>query len=163
MAGRKPTPTALKTLAGNTGKRAVNKSEPKFSGVPTCPKHLDKAARAEWKRVSAELSICGLLTTVDRAALAAYCSAWSRWVAAEEQIAAQGLVIISPKSGYPVQNPYVGIANTSLDIMRKFATEFGMTPSSRSRISVESAQGGDPLADLQQEFDSDRDSRRTIH
>jgi len=150
MAGRKPTPSAIKALSGNPGKRAINKSEPKFGGVPTCPKHLDKAAKAEWRRVSAELYACGLLTTVDRAALAAYCTAWSRWAAAEEQIAAQGLVIISPKSGYPVQNPYVGIANTSLDIMRKFAVEFGMTPSSRSRISV--AESKSPSTDAFTEF-----------
>jgi P27 family predicted phage terminase small subunit len=138
MAGRKPTPTALKQLNGNPGKRPLNRNEPKFSGTPTCPKHLDKAARAEWKRVADELSAQGLLTTVDRAALAAYCSAWARWINAEEQVQKFGAVIKSPKSGFPIQNPYVGIANTALDQMRKFAIEFGMTPSSRSRISASS-------------------------
>jgi len=150
MAGRKPIPTAIKQLNGNPGKRPLNRNEPKFGthGV-TCPKHLDKTARAEWKRVSAELSTTGLLTTVDRAALAAYCAAWSRWVDAELNIQKFGTVIKSPKSGFPIQNPYVGIANTALDQMRKFAVEFGMTPSSRSRISTaDGPTSGDPFADF---------------
>lgn len=146
MAGRRPTPTALKKLAGNPGKRALNNSEPKPAGIPTCPRHLDKEAKAEWRRISGELLTLGLLTLIDRAALAGYCAAWSRWVAAELNIQKFGTVIKSPKSGYPVQNPYVGIANTALDQMRKFATEFGLTPASRSRLHIEAdGQSTDPF------------------
>jgi P27 family predicted phage terminase small subunit len=141
MAGRRPTPTATKLLNGNPGHRALNKSEPKFTGTPTCPKHLDKEAKTEWKRVSAELIAAGLLTTVDRAALAAYCSAWSRWLNAELSIQKFGTVIKSPKSGFPIQNPFVGVANTALEQMRRWAVEFGMTPSSRSRISTTPSGG----------------------
>lgn len=149
MAGRKPTPTSLKQLNGNPGKRALNRKEPQFSEGATCPKHLTKAAKAEWKRVSEELSAQGLLTTVDRAALAAYCASWARWVDAEENLQKFGAVIRSPKSGFPIQNPYVGVANTALDHLRKFASEFGMTPSSRSRINVSSAPtAGDPFSDF---------------
>jgi P27 family predicted phage terminase small subunit len=136
MVGRKPKPTALKVLDGNPGKRPINNAEPRFTGTPTCPEHLDPVAKTEWERVSVELTATGLLTSVDRAALAAYCSAWSRWVQAEENIQKFGTVIKSPKSGFPIQNPYVGVANTALDQMRRFLTEFGMTPASRSRISV---------------------------
>jgi phage terminase small subunit len=51
------------------------------------------------------------------------------------------LVIKTPKSGYPIPNPYVGIANTALEQMRRWAVEFGMTPSARSRIHVEHSGG----------------------
>ena len=147
MAGRRPIPTAAKELAGKRDRNPNRGKEPKFGGVPKCPPHLDDAAKKEWKRVSKELEAVGLLTSVDRAALAAYCAAWSRWVNAEEQIQKFGTVIKSPKSGYPVQNPYVGIANTALDQMRKWAVEFGLTPSSRSRIHVETpSQDADPFA-----------------
>jgi P27 family predicted phage terminase small subunit len=149
MPGRKPKPTAIKLLDGNPGHRPINKSEPQFSGTPTCPKHLDKVARAEWRRVESELAASGLLTTVDRAALAAYCSAWSRWVNAEESIQKFGAVIKSPKSGFPIQNPYVGIANTAMDQMRKFLVEFGMTPSSRSRVhAADAPTSADPFQDF---------------
>jgi len=58
-------------------------------------------------------------------------------------------VIKSPKSGYPIQNPYVGIANTSLQMMHRFLIEFGLSPSSRSRISVEAApKSADPFTEF---------------
>lgn len=135
MAGRRPKPTAAKLLAGNPGHRPLNLNEPKPTGVPTCPRHLDAQARAEWKRMSAELRACGLLTLVDRAAFAAYCQCWSRWVTAEQGIAKHGMVVKAP-SGYPVQNPYVGIANTALDQLRKYLIEFGMTPAARSKVNA---------------------------
>jgi len=48
-----------------------------------------------------------LLTIVDRATLAAYCQAWSRWVEAEANIQRFGAVIKTPK-GLPLVNPYPG-------------------------------------------------------
>jgi P27 family predicted phage terminase small subunit len=133
MVGRKPKPTALKALAGNPGKRPLNENEPQFSGIPDCPDHLDAVAQDEWQRVSGELIAVGLLTTVDRAALAAYCAAYSRWVKAEEKIQTTSEVI-KTRAGGVIQNPYIGIANRALDLMHKFLSEFGMTPSSRSRL-----------------------------
>lgn len=141
MAGRRPKPTALKIAEGNPGKRPLNLNEPQFGGLPKCPGHLDKNAKAEWRRISKELAAAGLLAAADRAALAAYCQCWSRWCDAEENIQKTGTVIQSPKSGYPIQNPYVGIANTALDQMRKFLIEFGLTPASRSRISLDLSTG----------------------
>ena len=46
-------------------------------GRATCPKQLDTEARREWRRVAPELERMGLSTTLDRAALAAYCACWS--------------------------------------------------------------------------------------
>jgi len=145
MAGRRPKPTNLKTLAGNPGKRALNKSEPRPEGIPTCPSHLSKAAKAEWKRISRELITLGLLTHCDRAALAAYCAAYARWVDAETSVQKFGMVMKSPKSGYPIANPYVGIGNTAMDQMRKFIVEFGLSPASRTRLQVVPTTTGDPF------------------
>ncbi len=147
MVGRKPKPTAVKALAGNPGKRKLSATEPRFGGAAKCPAHLSKEARAEWDRVAEELAPAGLLTSVDRAALAAYCQTWARWCDAERQLQKSGVVLKSPKSGFPIQNPYVGIANTALDQLRKWATEFGMTPAARSRIHVEAPdEQTDPFA-----------------
>jgi P27 family predicted phage terminase small subunit len=149
MVGRKPKPTALKVLSGNPGKRPLNECEPKPSGVPDCPEHLDTVAKQEWDRVSAELISIGLLTSVDRAALAAYCAAYSRWVKAEQAIQKHGEVI-KTQSGNAIQNPYVGVANRALDLMHKFLSEFGMTPSSRSRLHVNAPtpESDDPYAEF---------------
>jgi P27 family predicted phage terminase small subunit len=70
--------------------------------------------------------------------LAVYCEAWAEWVDAREHLAEEGSVIIAAKSGYAMPNPYVAIGNSAREAIRKFASEFGMTPSSRSRIHVES-------------------------
>lgn len=139
MLGRKPKPTAMKILQGNPGKRALNGREPPTSaGVPRCPEHLTPEARAEWRRIAPVLSHMRVLRTGDRAALAAYCQHWARWVEAERKIAEMGgALVIKTPSGCLIQNPYVGIANTAMDAMRKFLSEFGLTPSSRSRIVVD--------------------------
>jgi P27 family predicted phage terminase small subunit len=150
MAGRRPKPSALKALTGTPGHRPLNENEPKpVACIPKCPKHLDKEARAEWRRITPELLKLQILTRVDRAALSAYCMAWSRWVDSETNLRKFGAVIKTPK-GYPIQNPYLGIANTAIDIMRRFLTEFGMTPSSRSRINVtqDPGESSDPWDQL---------------
>ena len=87
MRGRKPQPTALRRARGNPGKRAYNEAEPQPpKDLPDCPPHLSDVARAEWDRVAVTLHDIGVLTKVDRAALAAYCQAYGRWVEAEEQM-----------------------------------------------------------------------------
>jgi threonine dehydratase len=44
--------------------------------------------------------------------------------------------VVKSPTGYPIQSPYVSIANRQTEIMMKIATEFGFTPASRSRISA---------------------------
>jgi P27 family predicted phage terminase small subunit len=142
MAGRKPKPTAIKEMLGNPGKRPLNEGEPKPTGVPKCPRQfLSPLARKEWKRIAKELAPLGLLTNVDRSAMAIYCAAWARWTEAHENIVKFGEVI-KTHNGNPIQNPYRAIANRAEETILKVAAEFGMTPSARSRISVLSIPGG---------------------
>jgi phage terminase small subunit len=49
--------------------------------------------------------------------------------------AVDGTMIKSP-SGYPVQAPYVTMANRQAEIMMRIASEFGFTPVSPSRTST---------------------------
>ncbi len=94
-----------------------------------------------------ELLALGVLTTVDRAALAAYCVAYARWADAEAQVTKLGTVV-KTANGNLIQNPYLAVANRAMDQMMKAAGEFGMTPSSRSRMQVEQADAGPSLADV---------------
>jgi P27 family predicted phage terminase small subunit len=147
MRGRKPKPTLLKVLDGNPGKRPLNDREPQApEGMPERPEWLDAEAQAEWGRVTAELEAMGLLSVVDRAALAAYCTAWSRWVEAEAMVKKFGTIVKSPEKGFPMKSPYLTIADQALETMRKLMVEFGLTPSSRSRIRV--PPGGDEVDEL---------------
>ena len=136
MRGRKPKPTKLKLLEGNPGKRLINGREPQPPGSrPTCPAHLSPTAKAEWKRLATDLNTIGLLTRVDRAALAAYCQAYGRWVEAEKKLAETPVLLKTP-AGYVQVSPWMTIANKQLELMAKFMAELGMTPSARSRLAV---------------------------
>jgi P27 family predicted phage terminase small subunit len=96
--------------------------------------------------VARGLHEAGLLTQIDRAALAIYCQAWERWVRAEAQVARHGEVV-KTIAGNVMQNPYLSIANRSMKQMRDMARELGMTPSARSQIRVQPPEGPS-LADL---------------
>ena len=61
MAGRKPKPTEMKRAQGNPGRRPLNNNEPKPTGIPQCPSHLNEVAKREWRRIAPELIALGLL------------------------------------------------------------------------------------------------------
>ena len=136
--GPRPQPTIKKKLLGNPGRRPLPKNEPEPSipdEIPKASDHLDELATAEWNRMAAELYPIGVMTVVDRAALEAYCYNFSVWVQASEQILKHGMVI-KAQSGFPVQTPYLAIANKAQAEMRRWLCELGCTPSSRTRIEV---------------------------
>lgn len=144
MKGRKPKPTHLKLLQGNPGHRPINAAEPKPDGdLPTCPAHLGPSAKAEWKRLARDLNRIGLLTRVDRAALAVYCQSWGRWVEAERKLRETPPLLKTP-AGYVQISPWLTIANREREVMARYMAELGLTPSSRSRLSVEVAPAPKP-------------------
>ena len=145
MRGRRPKPTRLKVLMGNPGKRPLTANEPKPDvAIPDCPVELGEVARREWDRMAPQLAALRILTHLDRAALGAYCGAYAMWAEATEAIQKYGTMVKSP-TGYPVQSPYVSIANRQAEIMMRIASEFGFTPASRSRISAPDARDSTPL------------------
>lgn len=144
MKGRKPKPTAIKKLAGNPGKRPLNKNEPKLTAkVLRVPDFLPDHAKKEWRRLARLLGENGIVTEADRAALTGYCIAWGRYVQAEENLKESSMILVTDK-GYQYQNPWLSISNKAAEEMRKWAVELGMTPSSRSR--VQAINGNDKTA-----------------
>ena len=149
MAGRKPKPTAIKKLEGNPGKRKLNTKEPvPAKGKPDCPEWLLPEAKKEWKRLADLMNQMGVLTEVDMAAFAAYCQSYARWKEAQEHISSEGSTFETDK-GYQQQTPWVGIANTNQKLMLQAASEFGLTPSSRSRIVAGNAKGKEPEDEME--------------
>jgi P27 family predicted phage terminase small subunit len=142
--GRKPKPTALKLVTGNPGKRALNKREAKIDlAQPTPPAFLNDDAKVEWGRVVGTLYKAGLMTEMDRGVLAAYCQAYGRWAQAERALARMAdkdemnrALMVKTTNGNAVQNPLVGIANKAKADMVRYALEFGMSPSSRSKVNA---------------------------
>jgi P27 family predicted phage terminase small subunit len=100
------------------------------------------------------------MTDIDGAALAAYCQAWARWVEAEENLVKYGVVIKAP-SGFPIQSPYLAIANKAMDQMTRLLVEFGMSPSSRSRVTP-AERPAPSLPAPTPNHDPDRDPREIL-
>lgn len=138
--GRKPKPTKFKLLAGNPGRRPLNEKEPKPDPAKLrCPSWLKGEGRLEWKRKVKELEALGLLTKLDRAHLEMYCSSYGRLIELEKVFAKREIsaLLQLTKAGNIVMNMLYCCLNREKEMVHKFATEFGMTPSSRSRISAE--------------------------
>lgn len=151
-------PTKLKELEGNPGKRALNPREPDPApALLPCPAFIKGAGRKEWQRISRELYKLGLLTPIDRAALAGYCVAWGQFEEVEKELARlkrsaremarlkkknpnarasifNGMVSIT-SNGNVVIEPLLSVRKQALEQMHKFLAEFGMTPASRTRIA----------------------------
>jgi P27 family predicted phage terminase small subunit len=138
------TPTNLKLLRGTFRQDRVTPHEPKPElAIPPVPDHLSAEAKLEWERVSQELHQLGLLSRIDRAALAAYCECWADWVKATTKVHETGEVI-KTAAGNVIENPYYSIKKRAAELMHKFLTEFGMTPASRTRINADPAPKEEP-------------------
>ena len=178
--GPKPLPANVHLLRGNPSKKSMaDLSGPVQPDVeiPGCPKHLLPEARKEWKRVGPELEKLGLISQLDRAALALYCQAWA-WMVWHEQalqrdvrIAGQkqaehearesersaaalaagetyvptawtggdGFMLPTPNGSF-TYNPHWVAARKHAAEVDKFLASFGMSPSSRGRVSASSNQ-----------------------
>jgi P27 family predicted phage terminase small subunit len=96
---------------------------------------MDAEAKREWNSIIPELSRMNLLSSADRAALAAYCQAYADLASAVKTLRKTGKTIKTEKGNF-VQHPAVGQKNRAMLIMGKFLAEFGLSPSSRTRLSV---------------------------
>ena len=92
--GRKPKPTNLHLLHGNPSKKNLdeqlkNEATPDVN-IPEAPHFLKKDALKEWHYITPKLKSLGLMTDIDRAALAAYCICYARWASAETALVKMG-------------------------------------------------------------------------
>jgi P27 family predicted phage terminase small subunit len=142
--GPPPTPTKLKMLRGNPGKRPLNAAEPEPDPTPpACPEWLDDIARAKWEALAPELTRLGLLTSVDGDAFAAYCQAFAELQIATEALKSEDRYFTTDK-GYMMPHPAVAMQRSALENLKKYSALFGLDPSSRSRLAT---PGDKPKAD----------------
>jgi P27 family predicted phage terminase small subunit len=149
--GPAPKPSGIRLLEGNPAKRALPADEPKpFACAPDMPRYLDSEARREWKRLVPILLAMRVLTEADGVALGSLCQAYSILVRAHKDMrkatkgGGSGLLMKIP-SGYIQQSPLIGIINGQVEIINKISREFGLTPSSRMRLSALPEQTMDAL------------------
>jgi P27 family predicted phage terminase small subunit len=147
LRGPAPKPTALRVYEGNPSRRPLNDREPvALLGEPEMPKHLDRDARREWRRLVPLLLSMRVLSESDGIALGSLCITYSRLIQAQRLMAKSSLLIKTP-GGYVMQSPVLSIVNSQLAALSLQLKEFGLTPSSRSRMiaTSETSGGIDPL------------------
>jgi P27 family predicted phage terminase small subunit len=148
MAGRKPLPTRLKVVKGTARPHRINHDEPTpCISVPAAPSHLDERAKSKFVEAAEMLARHGVMTELDASALARYAVVWCRWIDAEIEVARRGAVV-KTAAGNIVQNPFLAVANKCLLQLAQIEPEFGMTPSSRTRIrAAPASETKDPFED----------------
>jgi P27 family predicted phage terminase small subunit len=131
--GRKPKPTALKLLNGNAGRRPLNEAEPMPKvGEPAPLNSLTPEALAHFRDLTGKLTAVRVLTINDGPALSALAQSIADYEQATSELATQGKVITTERGA--VKNPWTTIQKEAFAQMQKGFTEFGLTPSSRSKI-----------------------------
>jgi len=100
-----------------------------------CARHLRDLKDGAARGLRFDLHAAGLLTTLDLRLLEGYCVQYARWCQAEDEIRKSGTVIKGYRNA-PVISPYVRVARDAFVLWTRALVEFGMTPSSRSRVSV---------------------------
>jgi P27 family predicted phage terminase small subunit len=141
MRGPPPEPAHLKLLKGNPGQRRIRpEPEPELFGpgqLPAPPEFLNSDAQAEWRRLAPELVRLRLLTPVDTALFACYCTSFAHWKAAVEALQAgvSDPLVVEDADGTPHQNPLVKVIRSAGASMLTLAREFGLTPIARARLA----------------------------
>lgn len=123
-----------------------------------CPRWLTKDARKEWKRITDALADMDVFRLPDRAVLASYCQAYSRWQTAEELISVEGTVIrATGHNGQEklIPHPALSVAEQAQRQMLRAATLCGFTPADRSKISAPPKQAINPFLTVMDDGDDE--------
>ena len=128
-------------LAGSWRAKDREKAEPKAPAeIPPRPAHLAGEAIEAWDHLVGVLSAMRVLTLADARALELLCETWGRYRDATRSLAEDGITIkLYDRHGKVKQvrrNPAAGVQVELARLLRLQLAEFGLTPASRSRVSV---------------------------
>ncbi len=119
-------------LKGTARKDRVNKNEPKpKADLITKPDYLSPPAGKYWDRVYPDLFEAKIITNLDRDSLAMLCESYALWRIAKDEVSKHGSVM-----GAWLDHPYLMVMQISFQQLKTMLAEFGMTPSSRTKIAI---------------------------
>jgi P27 family predicted phage terminase small subunit len=132
--GRRPAPTALKVLRGETKASRLNHDAPvPRASRPRMPPDMTKEAQAVWRHVIREMGATGIIRAVHSESLRVYCDAVARYARASRLLDESGLLLPGQK-GELVKNPMHQVVRDNAVLMRDFARELGLTPSAAEAL-----------------------------
>lgn len=135
-------PRALAVVDGDREDR-INFEEPiPADGEVRAPESLSDDARAVWDRLAPDLIARKVLTPWDADGFATFCDAAARHRRAARQLDAEGEVVEGHR-GVMSKSPWFQIWRDTSDVMVKYGSRFGLTPSDRTQLSVGGDEGDD--------------------
>jgi P27 family predicted phage terminase small subunit len=137
--GPAPLPSALKRAVDTRSDR-INDAEPQplvLDAPPEPPAHLDEVARATWSTLAPDLHRARVLTAWDLQVFARFCELESVIHRQLKLLDDYGEVIAGRRSERFVVSPVFRVYRDAVEVQRKIAREFGLTPSGRSTIRIE--------------------------
>lgn len=138
MPSPKPLSIEDKELRGNPGKRALHKdTQPKLEilfDMPPAPEYLGKYGTKEWERTGPKLVAAKMLAESDMPAFEAYCLNIDLMIESRIDIKENGYQVMGHRGW--VRNPAIAAFGQASTAIRGFVSEFGLSPSARSRIRI---------------------------
>jgi P27 family predicted phage terminase small subunit len=122
---------------GNPSGRPLPGTVQAPSGKPKMPDYLGPVARAEWRRVTGILDRMGILSVLDRASLADYCTVVERLQEASTAITKEGLLVKGERG--MVKNPACQLERQYRQALLSYCSLFGLAPSPRGRMELPDA------------------------
>lgn len=158
MRGRKPKSIGQQIAEGDPRKRGVNKLREQLErlpkaerGFPPCPEHLSDLARKTWEFLAGQIEIMNQDHQPDALMLEGVCVNYARAVKADAAVERDGITFeestIDEESGERIilnikANPAAAISDKAWKLVRAFCTEFGLSPSSLTRLKLEKPDDG---------------------
>lgn len=108
---------------------------------------MSAGARKFWHEMAREMIALGVLTAADVPAFILMAEHYGVAREAARQVAEQGLTVVDA-TGSLRKNPVLQVLRDNSTAFRMFAVEFGLTPSSRSRLKIAPAEEERSLAEM---------------
>ena len=164
--GPQPLPSNVHALRGNPSKKPLASLFDEFRpevDIPDAPPWIWAESKKEWERITPELKRYGLISKLDRAALVLYCQAWGEYVWAKRKLGeamrdaergrrkaeargekwtgGDGYMIPTPNGSF-AYSPYWVAGKRASEEVSRFLQAFGLSPSSRSRVTTSDNRQG---------------------
>ena len=140
MASPRPKPSSLKLLAENPGKRKINDREPMPGRSKNeVPSWMPPKAKQYWQDLHPMLERIGVLSEADETALAGLCATYALWRSSFEFLQKHGTTYKTVTTVGDIMwkaYPQVGIESDTSKRLRAWMVEFGLTPSSRTKVKT---------------------------
>lgn len=152
MVGRKATPTHLKVLRGNPGKRKINQNEPTFSeDLPIAPEWLSERAKEKFTLLVTRLNEMGL-------ASASHTEMLALLAMRQAQVEEYSKILAAKGSSYQTKSvtgqkiikarPEVAMLSDAARHEQSLLVEFGLSAAAATKVVVPHRQSKNPFKAL---------------